>query len=403
MTAIDQAPRAPRPRGFWAFAAVLGVLFAGAGAPTPLYVVYEREYGFSAIVLTLVFAVYVLALLSAFVLAGRLSDHIGRKPVLLLALPINILAAAVFLVADATGWLLVARTVQGVAVGLATAALSASLLDTEPAGRRGLGAVISSSAPLAGLAVGALGSALLVQLAPDPMRLVFWVLAAALAVSTGAVALTPEPAPAHGRWRDALRPQVSVPRSIRATFAAVSPCMIATWALGGLYLSLGPSLTRLLTGSDSYVVGALVVVALVGTGATTGALTQSIAPERRMVGGTLLVVAGVVVTGLAIATRSTLLLFTGSALAGLGFGPSFAGVFGLITRSAQAHERAGLISAVYVVSYTAFSIPAVLAGLAATEWGLRPTALFYATAVVLLATAALIAYRRVAARAPVPA
>ncbi|MDP9345241.1 MAG: hypothetical protein M3P44_05900 [Actinomycetota bacterium] len=122
-----------------------------------------------------------------------------------------------------------------------------------------------------------------------------------------------------------------------------------------------------------------------------------------MVGGTLLVVAGVVVTGLAIATRSTLLLFTGSALAGLGFGPSFAGVFGLITRSAQAHERAGLISAVYVVSYTAFSIPAVLAGLAATEWGLRRTALFYATAVVLLATAALIAYRRVAARAPVPA
>ena len=403
MTEPGPAPRATRPRGFWVFAAVLAVLFVGAGAPTPLYVVYERDYGFSAIVLTLVFAVYVVALLGAFVVAGRLSDHIGRRPVLLIALPINILAAVAFLAADATGWLLLARTIQGVSVGLATAALSASLLDTEPPERRGLGAVVSSSAPLAGLAVGALGAAVLVQVGPDPERLVFWVLIAVLAASVAAVALTPEPAPAHGRWREALRPQVSVPRAIRPTFLAVSPCMIATWALGGLYLSLGPSLTRLLTGSSSYVVGALVVVALVGTGAVTGALTQSIAPERRMVGGTLLVVAGVVVTGLAIATRSTALLFGGSVVAGLGFGPSFAGVFGLITRGAEPHERAGLISAVYVVSYSAFSIPAVVAGLASTEWGLRPTALVYALAVVLLATAALIAYRRVAERTAVAA
>ena len=122
-----------------------------------------------------------------------------------------------------------------------------------------------------------------------------------------------------------------------------------------------------------------------------------------MVGGTLLVVAGVVVTGLAIATRSTVLLFAGSVVAGLGFGPSFAGVFALITRSAQPHERAGLISAVYVVSYSAFSIPAVVAGLAATKWGLRPTSLVYVIAVVLLSSAALVAYRRVAARATVAA
>src|SRR3954464_3438842 len=107
-----------RARSFWAFAGVLVVLFMGAGAPTPRYVVYEREYGFSAIVLTLVFAVYVVALLAAFVVAGRLSDHLGRQPVLLLALPINILAAVVFLLADATVWLVVARAVQGVAVGL---------------------------------------------------------------------------------------------------------------------------------------------------------------------------------------------------------------------------------------------------------------------------------------------
>jgi MFS family permease len=389
-------------RGFWTFAAVLVVLFMGAGAPTPLYVVYERRYGFSAIVLTLVFAVYVVSLLATFVVAGRLSDHIGRKPVLLLALLVNLLSAAVFLLADATGWLLVARAVQGVAVGLATAALSAALLDTQPDSRGGLGAVVSSSAPLAGLAIGALGAALIVQHGPDPTRLVFWVLTGALLACVVAVAATPEPTAARGDWRASLRPQIAVPPQSRATFGAIAPCMIATWALGGLYLSLGPSLTRLLTGSESFVVGALVVVALMGTGATTGGLTQNVKAERRMVGGTALVIAGVLITGLAILTRSTVLLFAGSIVAGLGFGPSFAGSFGLITRTAAPHERAGLISAVYTVSYTAFSVPAVIAGVATTEWSLRPTALVYAVFVVVLAVVALAAYARLVQSSPEP-
>ena len=390
-----------RPRGFAVFAIALGVLVVGAGAPTPLYVVYEREFGFSAIMLTVVFAAYVVALLAAFVITGRVSDHAGRKPLVLIALPVGILATVLFLVANGTGWLIVARAVQGASVGLGTSALSAALIDTES--EPGLGAVISSAAPLAGLAIGALGSALLVELAPDPTRLVFWVLMVLLAASLAAVVATPEPAPAHGDWRATLRPRLSVPRAARATFTAVSPCIIATWALGGLYLSLGPSLTRLLTGSTSYVVGALVVVALVGTGSVTGALTQRVAPERRMVRGTLLVVAGVVVTGVAVALRSTALLFTGSLIAGLGFGPAFAGAFGLVSRTALPHERSGLISAVLVVSYSAYALPAVVAGLATTQWGLRSTALAYTAGVVVLAVAALIAYARIVAPEVQPA
>jgi MFS family permease len=121
-----------------------------------------------------------------------------------------------------------------------------------------------------------------------------------------------------------------------------------------------------------------------------------------MVAGTALVIAGVIITGLAILTRSTVLLFAGSIVAGLGFGPSFAGAFGLITRTAAPHERAGLISAVYTVSYTAFSMPAVVAGVATTEWSLRPTALVYAVFVVVLAVVALAAYARLVQSSPEP-
>src|SRR4051812_8437697 len=121
-----------RERSFTAFGLILVALFFGAGAPTPLYVVYQDRYGFSAIVLALIFAVSVLALLVSLVIGGRVSAHAGRKPVLLIGLAIQVLAMVVFLVADGTALLLVARAVQGVATGLATSALSASLLDTEP-------------------------------------------------------------------------------------------------------------------------------------------------------------------------------------------------------------------------------------------------------------------------------
>src|SRR3954447_11258987 len=101
-----------RERSFTAFGLILVALFFGAGAPTPLYVVYQERYGFSAIVLTLIFAVYVLALLVTLVFAGCVSDEAGRRPVLLIALAIQAIGMALFLVADGTAWLLSARAVQ---------------------------------------------------------------------------------------------------------------------------------------------------------------------------------------------------------------------------------------------------------------------------------------------------
>ncbi len=388
-------PEGPAPpRSFAVFALVLIALFFGAGAPTPLYVVYQERYGFSDIVLTLIFAMYVLGLLVALVFGGRVSDHAGRKPVLLVAMAVQLIAMVVFLVADGTAALLVARTVQGVATGLAMSALSAALLDTEPARRRGLGAAISSAAPLAGLAGGALGAAVLVQAAPDPRHLVFWVLIGVYAVTLGLLATLPEPLPSSGSWVASLRPRIAVPRRMLPTFVTIAPCMTATWALGGLYLSLGPSLTAQLTGSSNHVVAALVIVALLGTSAVTSASTRSIESSRLMLGGASLVIVGVSVAIVAIASRSTVALFAGSAIAGLGFGPTFAGAFRTLTGLAEPHERAGIVAAIYVVAYPAFSLPAILAGVAGTAYGLRNTALVYASIVVVLAIVAVVAYAR---------
>jgi MFS family permease len=140
------------------------LLFAGS-APSPLYVVYQAEWHFSAAVLTFIFAVYVLSLLAALVFTGGLSDRIGRRPTLLLALTVQLASMVMFAEARSVGWLVGARIVQGVATGMATAAASATLIDLQPVDRPRLGALAASISPSAGLAAGALGSGLLVQFA----------------------------------------------------------------------------------------------------------------------------------------------------------------------------------------------------------------------------------------------
>jgi MFS family permease len=136
---------------------LLGVLMVAAGAPSPLYGVYQAAWGFSAAMLTAVFAVYALSLLAAFLVAGRLSDHLGRKPVIIVALAAEVAAMACF-AADSAGWLYAARVVHGAATGTATGAVSAALVDLAPGNQR-LAPLVNSVAPTLGLAAGALPGA----------------------------------------------------------------------------------------------------------------------------------------------------------------------------------------------------------------------------------------------------
>ncbi|MBS1883812.1 MAG: MFS transporter, partial [Actinobacteria bacterium] len=168
---------------FWLLATVLALLLFAAGAPSPLYVVYEARWDFSAITLTIVFAVYALALLVALLTTGSLSDHLGRRPVLAAGLGVQIVAIAAFIAADGVAMLYLARILQGLGTGLATGAISAWLLDLQPRERPGLGSVVAGIAPMVGLAAGALVSGLLVQYAPEPLRLVYWILGAAYVVA----------------------------------------------------------------------------------------------------------------------------------------------------------------------------------------------------------------------------
>src|SRR5712692_3470906 len=338
-----------RAASFWLLATVFAFFLFAAGAPSPLYVVYEAMWHFSSLTLTAIFGVYALALLAALLTTGRLSDHLGRRPVVLLALVVQIVSMVAFIAARGVGMLFAARVLQGLGTGLATGALSAWLLDLQPPDNPRLGSLVASVAPVAGLAAGALVSGLLVQYGPDPLHLVFSLLCAVYALAFVAMPVIADVAKRTPGWLQSMRPQIGVPPAARSLFAASAPSLIATWALGGLYLSLGPSL-------------ALVV--------------------------------GVGITELSVALGSAVGLYAGSVLAGLGFGPAFSAVFRSLAPLAPPDKRAGLLASIFIVVYLAFSVPALLAGVAVTHYGLRDTTYVYGIVVMTLAAMTAVAVWR---------
>jgi MFS family permease len=381
-----------RSRAFWMLAATLGFVLFASSAPSPLYVVYQAKWHFSPITLTSVFAVYVVALIVSLVFAGSLSDRVGRRPVLVGALVVQVMAMVLFGVAHDVDVLFAARIVQGLATGVATGALSAALIDLQPDERPHLGALLAAAAPPLGLAAGALGSGLLVQYGPDPLRLVYWLLVAVFAVAVAGVLAMPETVEGRSAFtRGHLRPRIGIPRPARATFVAVAPVLVATWALGGLYLSLGPTLAVSLLHTSSHVTGALVIVALTATGAVTSVVVRDHQPRHVLVGGALMLALGVGVTILGLNEEQTALFFAGSVLAGVGFGAGFSGAFKTIVSVAPPTERAGLVAAVYVLCYLGFSLPAIAAGVAVTRTSLLATTNVYGSVLVVLALWAAVA------------
>lgn len=375
-----------RRRGFVVAAAVLGLFLFAAAAPTPLYGDYAARWHFSRVSLTAVFAVYAIALLLALLTCGTLSDSVGRRPVILGSLAVMGLALTAFLVADSLAWLYVARILQGLATGLMTAAVAATLIDLQPPDRPALGATVNAVTPTFGLGAGALVSAALVQYGPAPTRLVYGLILGATAAAAGGLLMLPEPV--VSRRRPTLSLRLSLEPGVTRPFLAAAPCLVATWALGGLYLSLGPSIAASLTHSSDHVVGGAAVAALAGAGGVTSLAVSRRAPRQAMLAGCASLAAGAALTLAGVAGHSSVLFFAGSAIAGTGFGAAFLGSFRLLAGLASPQGRAGLVSAVYISAYLAFSLPAVAAGISATHVGLRTTAVVYAGLVATLSVVA---------------
>ena len=371
---------------FILLASITMSFLAGSSAPTPLYPLYQAQWGFSSAAVTVIFGIYAVALLAALLIGGRLSDHVGRRPVLIGAAAMQVAAMWLFMVADGLPDLIVARVVQGISTGFAVAAVGAGMLDLDKL----RGPLANAVAPPFGTALGGIAAGLMVHFLPQPTHLVYAVLAVIFIVQGIGVALMKEPSPPQpGAWAS-LVPRFSVPAATRQPLLVAIPVLIAAWSLAGFYAALGPTIVHAVLGLDSSLLGGIALFVLAASGGTAVLLLQRFDPRAMMAAGSTALFVGVAFTVLALSMHSTLGFFLGTALAGIGFGTAFQGAIRTVVPFAQPHERAGVLSIIFVVSYLAMGSPAVLAGWWVARHGdILGTAEMFGAAVMVLAALAL--------------
>ena len=373
---------AAQRRRFYLLASVTLSFLAGSSAPTPLYPVYQAMWGFAPVTVAAIFASYAVVLLAALLVLGRLSDHVGRRPVFVAAALVQAGAMAVFASAQDTSALFLARIVQGFATGAAIAAIGAAMLDLD----RHRGTLANAVAPALGTASGAVLSGVMVHWLPQPTHLVYWVLGAAYLVQAAGVAAMPEPGRRLPGALASLRPRFGASPQARVALRIAAPAVLAGWSLAGFAASLGPALVKRELSLDASLGGGLALFALAGSAAAAVLALRRSEEKALLAFGATALLAGMAAMLLALAAGSAPAYLVASLVAGAGFGASFQGGVRSVLAAASAADRAGALSVLFVMSYLAMGLPAVAAGaIVAVTGNLHSTAIGFGIAVIALA------------------
>ena len=391
---VPEAAPARQPRrlsttaAFYLQASITIAFLAGSSAPSPLYPTYQAAWGFSPLAIAVIFGVYAFAVLLSLLVVGRLSDHVGRRPVLLVAPVVQAVTMVVFATATGLTDLLVARVIQGLSAGAAVAAVGAGLLDID----RSRGTIANSIVAPLGTATGGLVAGLFVAYLPAPTHLVYLARGAVFILQCIGVYFMKETlAPRPGALAS-LKPQIRVPAHVRQAFILALPALVATWALAGFYAALAPALVRNVFGFGSSLHGGLVLFAMAGSAGLAVLVLRNHAAKTVAMYGAMALLIGMSITVTALTSLSATIFYFGAVVAGVGFGAGFQGAVRSVITHALPDERAGVLSVIFVVSYIAMGLPAIIAGLLIGSHGdLRFTTEEFAGVVILLAGLALLA------------
>ncbi|MFL6602662.1 MAG: MFS transporter [Steroidobacteraceae bacterium] len=372
---------------FLLLASITVSFLAGSSAPTPLYPVYMAQWGLTPLTITVIFGIYALAVLVALLIAGRISDHLGRRPVLFTAALAQAATMVLFATATSLAGLLVARVVQGLTTGAALGAVGAAMIDLD----KTRGTVANAVTPPFGTATGALAAGILVQYLPFPTHLVYAIFAMIFILQAIGLAYMPDSIAPRGKVLASLKPQLSLPRATREPLLLALPALVAVWALAGFYGSLGPMLVRGMLGSSSPLLGGLSLFVLAACGGVAVLLLQHREPKDMMMLGVASLFAGVAIAVASVPYNAIGLFFLGTAVAGVGFGAGFQGAVRTVVSLAAPHERAGVLSIVFVICYIAMGVPAVVAGWMIAQHGsMVATAQIFGAVILALAGTALV-------------
>lgn len=384
-------PAAPSHVAFWLVAFVFTVTMLGTTLPTPLYVIYQAQLHFSSGILTVIFAVYAVGVLSALLLAGRSSDQAGRKPVLATALACSALSTVVFILAPNVGALLAGRVVSGFSAGLMTGTATATLTELIPASDTRRASLAATAANMGGLGLGPLIAGLFAQYAPYPTLLVFAVYLAVLAVAGFCLFLVPETV--SPRRRPTLRfAGLDIPELGRAEFVAAGVAGFAAFALLGLFTALAPTFLAGQLHVGNHAIDGSVVFLLFAMAAVTQLLLSRLGSRGVVVGGLGLFLAALALIVAALSQAGTALFLAGTVVAGIGVGAVFMGSLATANRLALPERRAQTVSTFFVLCYCGLTIPVIGVGVASGFVGDFSAVLAFA---ILLAALCMFSLQRI--------
>lgn len=398
----ERSTTAREPRRFTLSqgAAFLGVAYAftvtmlGVALPTPLYQLYRVTFGFSVLMITVIFAGFAVGVIGALLLVGRLSDEIGRRTVLLPGLVCSALSAVAFLCAHGIVLLLVGRLLSGVSAGIFTGAATATLVDFAP-GAGGLATLVATLATVGGVGTGPLLTGLLSEYARAPLRLTFWVDLVLLVPAVVIVWAMPEPVEQRRRVR--LRPQrIGVPADMRALFLDAALAGFAGFAVLGLFTAVSPGfLSQVLGIRDRAVVG-IVVFSVFAASTVAQTVLMGIFRGASLRLGCVGLIAGMAVFALGLDRGWLALVVAGGVIAGLGQGLSFRAGLAMVNRAAPAARRGEVASAFFVVAYIALSLPVVGVGVLAELVNLQFASVVFAGVIAAISALVLALLTRAA-------
>ncbi|OYO03845.1 MFS transporter [Enemella evansiae] len=397
-TASTRTDSARHGRGFWfvTFAFLVGMAFSTV--PTPLYPLYMQADGFSTFMVTVVFAVYAVGVVISLLLAGHVSDWVGRKRILVPALGLELIAALIFLTSTALPALIVARIITGLGVGMLTATATAHLHELHSAHRPHASPqrfqIVSTAANIGGLGAGTLVAGILAQWLPVPLRTPYLVFAALLLVSIVGIALTPETVSVQLQRR--YRPQrVSIDHGDRAGYLAAAAAAIAAFSVFGLFTSVAPGFVAGDLHRPSRALAGVIVFAVFGAAAIAQTGTGRLRETARRPLGLLLQLVGLaaLVTGMLLASLAFFLI--GGVLSGAGAGVLFKDAVGKVIAMSTPERRGEALAGLFLIGYLGLIVPALGIGLAAVEFPASTVMIgFSVLLVVLLAAIALSDARR---------
>ncbi|MBE1604036.1 MFS transporter [Actinopolymorpha pittospori] len=368
-------------------------MFAAVGSTIPLFNIYRAEDGFTNAGISLTVVAYSAATLGTLLVVGRLSNHVGRRPIAIASLGLLVLGCLLLLNVHAIGILIAGRLLMGLGAGLASSSLTAYIVDAAPARPAWLASVASSQTVMLGLAVGAVASGALVQFGPWPRDLIFLVVIGLLLLSAALIAVSAETVTAApGGWRS-LRPSVRVPARVKHLLPVAAAVFLSTWATGAFYQAFVPALVEDQLHTNSSLVLGLVFAAYMGPSAVGAPLGGRFSPAAAQRIGMIAFLVGWIGMITAITTGALPLFIAATIVAGVAQGIAISAATRGLLHGSRPIDRASVFAVIYLLSYSGATIPSLISAQLSDVFSVPHIALGYGALAVLATLLTVIAAR----------